>query len=154
MVKTCNFFYLKLCLHSYKMHYNFYKNLLEKNKLNDKQYFYLFWNPAIYKNIKLLGLEEIYNNMTYKGYPNTYEPIEDIIYSLSNNPDKKYNALKGCYNICLTYDFYSLKKLIKYNPDIIEWKALSLNNHITIQDVIDNPNYKWSLSDLCHPRRV
>ena len=47
------------------MHYKFYKNLLEKNKLNDNQYFYLFWNPAIYKNIKLLGLEEKYKSMIY-----------------------------------------------------------------------------------------
>jgi hypothetical protein len=67
------------------MHYLFYKKLLEKNELNEKQYFYLFWNPEIYKNIKLLGLEEIYKSMIYKSYPNMYEPIEYIIFSLSNN---------------------------------------------------------------------
>ena len=124
------------------MHYLFYKNLLEKVKLNKYQLHYAFWNPAIFKNIKLLNLEEEYNNSLFT-LPNIYEPIEDVIKNISiNNYDIS--------DICLTYDLYSLKKLINYNYDIIDWDYLSLNNHITIQDVIDNPDYDWSLEELCN----
>jgi hypothetical protein len=102
------------------MHYLFYKNLLEKVKLNKYQLHYAFWNPAIFKNIKLLNLEEEYNNSLFIlpnisiYYINKYSNIENYITSLIKN--------KFCYHEYYKSNIYKkllVKKFIYHNKDSI-----------------------------------